>query len=158
FHFVDLGGWAAARRAGFRDKVEVVLFLNRSLTPLEQGVDARTFRLGCAPVVNLFDQTAEPIALEQTRYEYRIVPDVAHPMGLEVYSVDGVTNVDPASPVTREYEPFYSFRHGRDRENLRTFWYASRRPSLVENDRGTDVFLNVVDLDFNPRLPAEQVL
>ena len=158
FHFMDLGGWSAARRAGLRDKVEVVLFLKRSQTPLEQGVDARTFRLGCAPVVNLFDQTAEPIALEQTRYEYRVVPDVGHPTGLEVYSVDGVTNVDPASPVTREYEPFYSFRHGRDRENLRTFWYASRRPSLVENDRGTDVFLNVVDLDFNPRLPADQVL
>ena len=133
-------------------------FLDRTLATLEQGVDAQTFRLGATPVVNLVEQIAEPIALEQTRYEYRVIPDVAHPAGLEVYSVDAVTSVDPATSTTTEYQPFYSFRHGRDRDNQRAFWYASRRPSLMENDRGTEVYLNLVDLSFNPRLPAEQVL
>ena len=47
-----------------------------------------TFRLGCTPVINLFEQTAEPMPLTQARYEYRIVPDVANPEGMEVYSVD----------------------------------------------------------------------
>ncbi|HEY1861004.1 MAG TPA: type VI secretion system baseplate subunit TssF, partial [Gemmataceae bacterium] len=158
FLFLDLGGWKQARNAGIGKNVEVVLFLDRTLATLEQGVDAQTFRLGATPVVNLVEQIAEPIALEQTRYEYRVIPDVAHPVGLEVYSVDAVTSVDPATSTTTEYQPFYSFRHGRDRENQRAFWYASRRPSLLENDRGTEVYLNLVDLSFNPRLPAEQVL
>ncbi len=158
FLFLDLGGWRQARAAGFQEKVEVILFLNRTLTTLEQGVSASMFRTGCTPVVNLFEQIAEPIPLTHTRYEYRVLPDVARAQGLEVYSVDSVTNVDPATSSTREYQPFYSFRHGRTREDQETFWYSSRRPSLLEGDRGTEVYLNLVDLKFNPRLPAEQVL
>src|SRR6266851_661828 len=154
FLFLDLGGWRQAREAGFQQKVEVILFLNRTLTTLEQGVTASMFRTGCTPVVNLFEQIAEPIPLTHTRYEYRVLPDVARPQGLEVYSVDSVTNVDPATSSTREYQPFYSFRHGRTREDQETFWYSSRRPSLLEGDRGTEVYINLVDLKFNPRLPA----
>jgi len=158
FLFVDLGGWKQARQAGFNQKVEVLFFLNRTLTTLEQGVNASMFRMGCTPVVNLFEQIAEPIPLTQTRHEYRVLPDVAHQQGLEVYSIDSVTNVDPASSTSREYEPFYSFRHGRTRENQEVFWHASRRPSMTEGDRGTEVYLNLVDMKFNPRLPADQVI
>src|SRR5262245_10047872 len=88
FLFVDLGGWRRVCRGGFDTRLEVTIFLNRTLKSLEQGIDASTFRLGCTPVVNLFEQVAEPVALTQTRHEYRIVPNVAHPQGLEVYAVD----------------------------------------------------------------------
>ena len=88
FHFVDLRGLRRACRAGFEKQLEVVIFLDRSWPKLEQDVTAETFRLGCTPVINLFEQTAEPIPLTQARHEYRIVPDVANPDGMEVYSVD----------------------------------------------------------------------
>jgi type VI secretion system protein ImpG len=158
FLFVDLHGWQELARAGFQKKVEVLLFLNRAMPNLEQGIDASTFRLGCTPVVNLFEQTAEPLPLTQMRYEYRVVPDVTHPRGMEVYSVDSVTSTDPTTNTTTEYQPFYSFRHGITRENQRAFWYSSRRPSSAQGDRGSEVYLNLVDLSFNPRLPAESVL
>lgn len=158
FLFVDLGGWPEARRAGFQRKLEVVFFLNRTHISLEQGVETETFRLGCTPAVNLFEQIAEPIPLTQSRHEYRIVPDVAHQRGMEIHSIDAITSTDPISATTTEYHPFYSFRHGRDRDNVQTFWYTSRRPSLQEGDRGTEVYLNLVDLGFNPRVPAEAVL
>jgi type VI secretion system protein ImpG len=156
FLFLDLGGFRDVAAAGCGQRLEVVFFLNRTLTVLEQAVDAQTFRLGCTPVINLFEQTAEPIPLTQARYEYRVVPDVSHDKGMEVYSVDSVTGADPAT--NTEYLPFYSYRHGADRDNRKAFWYASRRPSPREGDRGTDVYLNLVDLGFNPRLPAEAVL
>jgi type VI secretion system protein ImpG len=158
FLFVDLGGWRRARQAGYGREAEVVLFLNRTQANLEQGIDHSTFRLGCAPVINLFEQTAEPIPLTQARSEYRIVPDVAHPRGLEVYSVDSAVSPDPESGVTKEYQPFYSFRHGSSREGQRAFWYATRQPAVGEGDRGTEMYLNLVDLDFDPRVPAESVL
>jgi type VI secretion system protein ImpG len=158
FLFFDLGGWTQARRAGFGKKAEVVIFLNRTQTSLQQGIDAQTFRLGCTPLVNLFEQIAEPIQLTQARSEYRVVPDVAHVQNLEVYSIDAVTSANPAASSTTEYQPFYSFRHGQSRDSQETFWYAARRPSLAEGDRGTEVYLNLVDLKFNPRVPAESVL
>src|SRR5262249_50885046 len=85
-------------------------------------------------------------------------PDVTHPSGMEVHSIDSVSSVDPAAGVTTEYQPFYSFRHGMSRDSQKSFWYASRKPSLRESDRGTELFLNLVDLDFNPRVPATTVL
>jgi type VI secretion system protein ImpG len=158
FLFLDLGGFRKVRGAGFGRRVQVILILNRTLTSLEQAVEVGTFRLGATPVVNLFERTAEPIQLNQARYEYPVVPDVTHPLGMEVFSVDAVANMDPTAGVTREYQPFYSFRHGRTREDEQAFWHTLRRPALRDGDRGTEVWLNLVDLNFNPRLPAESVL
>lgn len=153
FWFVDLGGWPRARAAGFERRVEVILFLDRSIPEVEQAVDAGTFRLGCAPVVNLFEQQiAEPISLNRTRFEYRVAPDYAHDRGLEVYSIDAVSSDDPASGLTTEYQPFYSFRHGA--APSRSFWYASRHPAVGSDNRSTEVYLNFVDLDYNPHLPS----
>jgi type VI secretion system protein ImpG len=158
FLFVDILGLDRVREAGIGDKLDLVLFLSRTSASLEQGVATGTFRLGCSPVVNLFEQTAEPIALTRARHEYRVVPDVATPLGLEVYSVDSVIGTDPVARVTSEYQPFYSFRHGSSRETQRAFWQSSRRPTTREGDRGTEVYLRLVDLDFQPRLADESTL
>jgi type VI secretion system protein ImpG len=157
FLFVDLSGWDRLRRAGFHKKVEVTLYLDRTLTSLEHGVNATTFRLGCTPIINLFKKNADPIALTHSRFEYRIIPDGGHPRGHEVYSVQAVTSLNQAGE-TREYQPFYSFRHGTAHNDGRAFWCAARRASLLEDDRGTEVYLSLVDLDFDPRLPADAVL
>src|SRR5204863_463310 len=77
--------------AGVGRQVEVVLFFNRTLNRLEQLLDASFFRLGCTPAANLFEHTCEPVALTQQKYEYKIVPDVAQPLGYEVYSIESVT-------------------------------------------------------------------
>ena len=158
FHFVDVRGLRQASRAGYQNQLEIVLFLDRSWPKLEQDITAETFRLGCTPAINLFAQTAEPIPVTKARHEYRIVPDVASPEGMEVYSVDQVTSVDPIAGETTEYLPFYSLRHGTTLEGARDFWYAVRRPSTLPNDRGTEVYLNLVNLGFDPINPSDPAL
>src|SRR5262249_45808718 len=147
-----------ASRGGFDRRLEVTIFLNRTLKSLEQGIDTSTFRLGCTPVVNLFEQAAEPIALAPTRNVYRIVPNVAHPLGMEGFAVDAVTSTNPTTGLTTEYQPFYSFRHARTNDSRQAFWYTTREPSAVEGDAGTEVSLHLVDLGFEPQLPAETTL
>ncbi|WP_406695669.1 type VI secretion system baseplate subunit TssF [Singulisphaera sp. Ch08] len=158
FYFFDLTGLAALSTASYPDKIEVILYLDRTSPTLEQGVNLDTFRLGCTPIVNLFEQTAEPIALTQAQFQYRVVPDVAHPLGLEVHSVNAVRSTDPVARTTTDYQPFYSFRHAPERRDNQAFWYASREPSLREDDVGTEIYLNLVDLGFNPNLPADSTL
>jgi len=155
FHFIDLSCLDRACKAGFGRKLEVVLFLNRTNTFVEQGLEPANLRLGCTPIVNLFHQIAEPLTLAQTKHEYKVVPDVAQPLGMEVYAVDAVTSTDPATGKLTEYQPFYSFRHGQTADNLQTFWYSTRRLPTRQGDKGTDVFLNLVDLGFHPSLPAD---
>jgi type VI secretion system protein ImpG len=158
FQFVDLGGFQQLRQAGYEKHVEVVIYFNQPVGGLQQAVDVQTFRLGCTPIVNLFEQTAEPINVTQLTYEYRIVPDVARPMSTEVHSVNSVSSVDATTSVVTEYQPFYSFRHGYSPDKQHTFWYTTRRPGPDDKDRGTDMYLTLVDINFDPGKPGGDTL
>src|SRR5262249_28245484 len=59
---------------------------------------------------------------------------------------------------TVEYWPFYSTRHSLEAENRTTFWFATRRPSEVPDDTGTEVYLSLVDLQLRPAAPAAWTL
>jgi type VI secretion system protein ImpG len=157
FLYFDLKGWDRIRHSGAQRQVEVFIFVDRTLARLEQALDASAFRLGCTPVVNLFEQTAEPISLTHLRSEYKIVPDVARPLGMEIYSIRSVSAAE-ADGTDREYRPFYDFRHGGDRETQETFWFSTRKPAMGEDDRGTDVSLRLVDRAFDVAKPADSVL
>lgn len=157
FLFFDVYELDRATRAKFRDGVEIWIFLDKP-PRLEQPVGADTFRLGCAPIVNLFEQIAEPIRLTHAETEYRVIPDVGRQSMTEVYSVNSVVSTSPYVSETVVFEPFYSFKHAVDREHQQAFWYAIRRPSLKKGDAGTEVYLALVDLNFRPTLPPLETL
>jgi len=158
FLFVDLCDLDRAVQAGFGERMEVCIFLNRS-PRLEQPVSASTFLLGCTPSVNLFAHIAEPIRVSHAQTEYRVIPDVRRQNATEVYAVDSITCTAPHLPEPLEIAPFYSFRHtSEDHTQPQAFWYATRRPSQRPGDEGTEVYLSLVDLNFQPTLPATETL
>ena len=162
FFFVDIKGLQQLPRGGFGTAFEILIYLRQPehphrLVALEQSVDADTFQLGCAPMVNLFERIAEPIRITQTKSEYLVIPDQHQQLSTEVYSVDRVVSANYLDEL-QTYEPFYSLRHGTPEEAHRHFWYAHRRPSFRKNDRGTDVYISLVDLDFNPAAPPVDML
>ncbi len=143
-------------------QLELYLYFNRSIPELGRVVNAETFPMGCAPVVNLYRQRAEPIALNQTSVEWQVVPDRRLPLAHEVYSVDRVVATPPQGDPS-DFQPFYSVKHARSRgdRGARTFWHSTRRPAVgtaALGDRGTEVFLSLVDLDFRPSAPADWTL
>jgi type VI secretion system protein ImpG len=158
FLFFDVTGLdQAARAAGFGSEFSILIHL-RDMAPLS-GIDAATFRLGCAPVVNLFKKIAEPVQLTSEQHEYRVVADVHRQQATEVYSVDEVTSTDPTLKRAHEYQPFYSVRHSATRdEEGESYWYASRHRSQIEDDEGTEVYISLVDLGFSPHVPAVETL
>lgn len=158
FLFVDVGRLGKCVSERYRDRLEVCLFFDRNVPELETRVTTDMFRLGCCPIVNLFNQAADPIRLTQKKFEYRVTPDVRHAQAMEVYSIDRIqsTNVDTRETV--EYQPFYSLRHARDAHVDQIYWYSRRRPSVRKGDAGTDMYLSLADSKFNPRLPAAEVL
>lgn len=163
FFFLDLEGLAKAWAQGFTGRAEIVFLIGPYETgdrkqQLELNITERTFRLGCSPVINLFEQTAEPILLDQRRFEYSIIPDVRRPNATEVFSVDEVVSVDPSTRQTMLFEPFYSYRHATSRERTQTFWIANRRASHRPNDEGTEMTLTLVDLSSRRVLPDADTL
>jgi type VI secretion system protein ImpG len=162
FFFVDLKGLDSLPKNGLGAAFEILIFLKQPDQPhrliaLEQSVGADTFQLGCTPVVNLFERIAEPIRITQTKTEYHIVPDQHRRSSTEVYSVDRVVSGNYLEE-TQIYEPFYSLRHGAADETRKHFWHTHRRPSLRKNDNGTEVYISLVDLAFNPAIPAAEIL
>ena len=162
FFFVDLKGLDHLPKRGFGSAFEILIFLKQPdqphrLVALEQSVGGDTFQLGCTPMVNLFERIAEPIRITQTKAEYHIVPDQQRQLATEVYSVDSVVSASYLEE-PKVYQPFYSLRHATAGEAHKHFWYTHRRPSFRKNDNGTDVYLSLVDLDFNAALPPVEML
>jgi type VI secretion system protein ImpG len=158
FFFFDLCSLERLAQAGFKDRAEVLILISRferaeRQQQLETGVSEKTIKLNCTPIVNLFPQTAEPILLSHTVFEYPIVPDVSRQDAMEVFSVDEVVSLDPASHDSIKFEPFYSYRHSTMRDKKQTFWHSSRRPSTRRNSEAIDVYLSLVDMSGKPIRP-----
>ena len=158
FFFLELSGLEQLGAAGFKDRAEIIFLVSRfertdRQQTLEIGVSEKTLRLNCTPIINLFPQTAEPILLSHTRYEYPIVPDVSRQDAMEIFSVDEVAGVNPESHETIQFGPFYSHRHASLSDRKQTFWHGTRRPATRRNSEAIDVYLSLVDLTGKPIRP-----
>ena len=163
FFFLDLTGLERICQSGFGGQAEILFMIapferGERRQMLELGVSGKTFRLGCAPIVNLFAQTAEPILLDHARYEYPVVPDVSRRRATEVFEITEVQSADPRSGEVIRFEPFYSYRHGANRATTQAFWRSSRRASGYRDDAGTEVFVSLADLSSRPVRPNVDAL
>lgn len=162
FLFVDLKFPDRSQLAGKERGLDVFIYLKRSLPTLERALTADAFQLGCTPMVNLFPQSAEPLALDHGASEYRIVPDSRRPRALEIYSVESVSASDSEGR-RREILPFYDVRHSMGvpgpglEDGTTRWWITSRRPGPPGNP-GSELYLSVYDAEFDPAAEPDQVL
>lgn len=157
FLFFDIHGLDQAVTRKFGSHFDILIHLKDVVPPIAP-ITADTFRMGATPIANLFNRLSDPIFLSQQKYEYHIIPDVHRQTATEVYSVDEVLTSDPRTNTTRQFSPFYSLRHAYGEEVEKSFWYAVRRPSQRPNDDGTEIFMSLVDMNFDPMVPAVEVL
>jgi type VI secretion system protein ImpG len=122
FWAVDVVGLGAFELPERPDRVEVVVEWDRAF-PDDRRVTAQNVRLHCAPVVNVFDTDAEPVAVDGTTAEVRVVPDAARPRSVEALDVLGVVGVEDETGRRHVYAPFYAFGERAPRH-----YVASRRP------------------------------
>ncbi len=159
FLFLELTGLEALAASRFKEEAEVLILISPFERAdrhqmLELGVSDKTLRLNSTPIINLFAQTAEPILLDQTRYEYPVIPDVRRRHATEIFAVDEVISSSTQSAEVIRFEPFYSFRHATRREKRQTFWLTTRRLSERRGEEGTDIYLSLVDLSGRPARPG----
>jgi len=160
FMFVDITGLADKISESAGDSLDIYIYFEDSDVELEHNINAQTFVLGATPAINLFEQRADPIKLDHNRHEYQIIPDSRRPVGFEVYSVNQVI-ASTSSGEKTTFLPFYGMNHTHKELHSHAFWYATRRPAKLgygERDEGTDVYLSLVDLDFNPNVPDDRTL
>jgi type VI secretion system protein ImpG len=125
------------------NRFEVFLFFDRISSELERVVRADDFELHAAPALNLFPVEAEPIYLDHTSVEYRVVPSAQHEDAIEVHSVTAVT-LQKANGERIETPSLYSFQRGSTQ--LGSFFHSTARRSSFSLGGGDDVFLTIADL------------
>ncbi len=128
-------------------QAELIIFLDRYHPELGRELDVDALRAQCTPAVNLFFKRAEPIRMTDNVVEYRVIPNARGPAAAEIYSIDRVTAVS-AGGQEREFIPFFEPRHPASSEPQR-YWYSKRVQAIgkvSDDDRGSEVYLSVVDL------------
>ncbi len=129
-------------------QADFIIFLNRYHPELGRELDHEALRAQCTPAVNLYFKRAEPIRMTDNVTEYRVIPNARGPAAAEVYSVDRVTAVS-ASGQEREFIPFFEPSHPHTPE-LQRYWSCKRERAMgkvtSDDDRGSEVYLSVVDL------------
>ena len=112
--------------------------------------------LGCVPVVNLFPQRCEPIALTHTETEYRVVPDARRPRRDGGLAGERVRETRPDGSL-RPWRPFYRLAAGGQAAAARTGGLPHRRAPSLQPGRHRNV-PGPADPDFDPERPADTVL
>ncbi|WP_297488046.1 type VI secretion system baseplate subunit TssF [Acidocella sp.] len=157
FMFLDLSGLAAKTLVHDSNKLEIFIYLGRGAAELERAVSAEMFELGCTPIVNLFRQRCEPVALDHTSVEYRVLPDARRSSVMEVWRVTGVTEVRQDT-TTRPWQPFYRLSEGgADGTGEGGAFHATSRAAGAALG-GTDTFLTLFDTQFDPAQKIDSVL
>ncbi|NSL57085.1 type VI secretion system baseplate subunit TssF [Uliginosibacterium aquaticum] len=114
----------------------------------------------CTPVVNLFDQNADPIRVTHTKSSYPVVPDARRAHAFELYAIKAVCKVEKTSrgEAVLDYRPYYALRHGENLENSGRFWHLRRDEQVAELSPGFEYEISVVDLDFDTRAEKTETL
>jgi type VI secretion system protein ImpG len=157
FLFLDLCRMETKTLVGAGNKLDVFIWLSRAVPELERTVDVDSMALGCTPLVNLFPQRCEPIRLDDTAVEYRVVPDSRRPMATEVWSVTRVREPLPDGG-TRPWRPFHRLTHADPEPGTPGGSYATVRRAGPPPDGGTELFLALHDPELEPRRAREAVL
>lgn len=124
----------------------------------------RNFLLGCTPVVNLFEQQADPIRITQQAVSYPVVVDSRRAFAYEVHSVRKVFRVRKTAEgeSVEAFGPMFSFRH-RDEASgddgaPACYWHVRRDEDLAEQSPGYETEITLVDHAFNPATPQVDTL
>lgn len=149
--FVDLVGLDGVRGERWGDAFEIVVPIRAFELPdriraLESGVRTDLFRLGCAPIVNLFEKDSVAVQLNHRRHEYPVIADPRKPEYTRVYAVDSVS----APPRGREEPIVFEPLHGNvsvpgDRGGRTIYWHTRRRENERIEDGGPDLSISFCD-------------
>jgi type VI secretion system protein ImpG len=157
FLFLDFTRMDAKTLVSGGGRMEIFVYLNRAVPELERSLTADALATGCTPMVNLFAQRCEPVPLNGTEIEYRVVPDARRPNGMEVWGVERVRETLPDGS-SRPWRPFYRLTHGDPAAGEPGGFYHVVRRDSGPPLTGSDVFIAPHDPEFEPSGATEPTL
>ncbi|CAM2011511.1 type VI secretion system baseplate subunit TssF [Acanthopleuribacter pedis] len=141
FQFFEVSGLA---RRGRCQQLEILFLFDRN--PGNLYVDRNTLCLGSVPVINLFEQTSDPIRIDHTDVAYSLEPDSVRRRTTEIHSVSRVSRSPLPDQRDTDIPPYFGYRHYGDQGHASLFYTLKRRACFQEDMPGTEMMLSLVDL------------
>jgi len=111
------------------------------------GISASNLRLFCTPVVNLFQQRAEPISVTEHQSSYPVIADHRRPQAYEIYSIDRVQRIRQTAQGKQisDFRPMYAVSFEDDPEAPERCWLARRDREIAQRSPGHEVELTIIE-------------
>ncbi len=153
--FVDLTGVQKPLAECASTEFELFILLDQGKPEFEALLDAASFALNCAPIINLFSRRADRIYLNRSQTEYHVLPDRTRPMDFEVFSIDQVRGFGTSNEPLQEFYPYYADNDGRYLSEDGGYYCLHRSPRQRSNKQkrngtrsnyiGNEVYISLVD-------------
>ncbi|MGL5010384.1 MAG: type VI secretion system baseplate subunit TssF, partial [Paracoccaceae bacterium] len=147
--------------------VQIVIEFGGSNANLAARTSAKDFRLNAAPAVNLFEETASQIRLDNKRHEFVVTPDSSPITHYEVQQITAVyahyATVQARVPVYPLYGlPPVGIKasdalYYTSRRKLRRLTDKERRFGSTKRYRGTETFITIFEPDTDESVRAQRL-
>ena len=148
FLFIELSGLEDWQQ----NELEIFIYLDQTSPKLERAISVRDFALHAVPVVNLFRQACEPVTIDGTRTEYRLLADSRRQQTREIFAVEQVT-LTSTKGVKETSQPFFGRTYRSD--SASTYWQITRR--FCDEDGTSDTDIAFVDRNRRHFSPVDTV-
>ena len=133
-------------------KFDLCILLNKTSDRLEASVNDRTFRLNCAPVVNLFPQKGVTVPVDRYSVDTMLNANQSD-TDFEIFTVQHASGLHEGTRKSQVLSPFFAASHFLPGGELTRYYFPSRRPRIA--DHGTDFFFSLVDSRLDPFVENE---
>lgn len=153
---VRLKGLKQALQGIKTSSAQIIFELDRGSSRLESHFGRESLGLFCAPAVNLFEDDAKPIALDQKSHAYLIAPNRTPNSNYEVQRILSITEQNEGQKERRQVQPLYSLPvGGQDTRQISYYTFERRRRRLTRQERsiggtrfryeGTETWLTIYE-------------
>ena len=159
FLFFELKGFESLEATAKEEEVKAfasfALILNEKL-PEKIPLNERSIKLNCAPVINLFPKTSEPIPISNKEYRHKLAMDRQRPDDYEIYRVEKVFSIDSRGQ-QRELVPYFSPALSEDVIG-KYGWISQFEESYHRKNQGNDVWLSFFNADHERDAPKGETI
>jgi type VI secretion system protein ImpG len=153
FLFFDVHGLAFT---GAESAFEL-MFIGKETLDVVATLPSDLLLLNCVPLINLYQQRLEPIALDHTRYEYRLQGDANRHQYCEIYLLTELYATRPGG-APRALAPYFSMEDFQRLQSLDYFYMTRREESQLGDVHGTEMYASFLDTTFSLARPTDETL
>jgi type VI secretion system protein ImpG len=132
-------------------------FLLRAPVEQREVLPTAALRLNCVPLANLFVQHIEPLSVDHTEMEYRLVADQEQHRHYEIYALEELYSIR-ADGSLRTIAPYFSTEELQDTMRPDYFYLGRRERSEATDVPGGEYYVSFLDEQLDLTILKDEVI